>query len=118
MYPDKGAKDRYSEQIDYTNIITFNKVREFGDGKIIGIEIENESDALKCKTAIIVDDLCSRGGTFIGAATKLKELGVNRVELVITHCEDTIFDGEVLKGTVIDKVYTTSSILNRLEIVQ
>ena len=112
VYPDKGAKDRYSKQIDYPNIISFNKKRDFNTGKIVGIEIENEQEAVKCKTAIIVDDLCSKGGTFIGVASKLRGLGVSRIELVVTHCENTVFDGEVLKGTVIDKVYTTDSILD------
>ena len=41
---------------------------------------------------------------------KLKELGASDVRLYITHCEDNIKNGEILKTDVISKVYTTDSI--------
>jgi phosphoribosylpyrophosphate synthetase len=66
-----------------------------------------------CNIAIIVDDLSSRGGTFIGSAQALRKAFPNIEEIVlcVTHCENTIYDGEVLTGTDITKVFTTNSIL-------
>ena len=63
--------------------------------------------------AIIVDDLCSKGGTFILTASKLREMGATEIYLVVTHCEDTIFSGDILKTDLIKKVYTTNSILSK-----
>ena len=46
-------------------------------------------------------------------AEKLKEIGAKDIYLVVTHCEDTIFDGDILKTDLIKKVYTTDSILSK-----
>lgn len=42
---------------------------------------------------------------------KLKELGAEKVFLYVTHCENTILEGEVLSSGLIEKVYTTDSLL-------
>ena len=59
---------------------------------------------------VIIDDICSKGFTFYYAGQKLRDLGASDVRLYITHCEDNIKNGEVLKTDVISKVYTTDSI--------
>ncbi|AQS04813.1 ribose-phosphate pyrophosphokinase [Clostridium beijerinckii] len=112
VYPDAGAAKRYGKQIEYEKILTANKERDFKTGFINKLEINGIVESKNFK-AIIVDDLCSKGGTFILTAKKLKEMGATEIYLVVTHCEDTIFDGEILKTDLITKVFTTNSILSK-----
>ena len=112
VYPDTGAAKRYSKQIKYNKILTANKERDFQTGNITSLEINGtieDSDF----DAIIIDDLCSKGGTFMMTAEKLKEMGAKYIYLVVTHCEDTIFQGDVLKSDLITRIYTTNSILTK-----
>lgn len=111
VYPDAGAAKRYSKQIKYDKVLTANKERDFKTGRINKLEINGTVENKNFK-ALIVDDLCSRGGTFILTAEKLKEIGAGEIYLVVTHCEDTIFDGDILKNDLITKVFTTNSILS------
>ena len=68
---------------------------------------------LKMKRRIlIVDDICSAGGTFKFSAIKLKELGASDVSLYVSHCEDNIQNGDLLKTDLVSKIYTTDSILH------
>lgn len=112
VYPDAGAAKRYGKDISYEKILTANKERDFKTGYINRLEINGVTSEAKFK-AIIVDDLCSRGGTFILTAEKLKEMGATEIYLIVTHCENTIFDGDILKTDLITKVYTTDSIINK-----
>ncbi|WP_297425508.1 ribose-phosphate pyrophosphokinase [Clostridium sp.] len=119
IYPDAGAAKRYSKQIKYEKVLTANKERDFKTGYIKKLDINGNTESEKFK-AVIVDDLCSKGGTFILTAKKLKEMGATEIYLAVTHCEDTIFDGDILKTDLITKVFTTNSILskdhNKLEV--
>lgn len=45
--------------------------------------------------------------------SRLRDMGASEIYLVVTHCEDTIFKGDILKTDLIKKVYTTDSILSR-----
>ena len=45
--------------------------------------------------------------------SRLRDMGASEIYLVVTHCEDTIFKGDILKTDLIKKVYTTDSILNK-----
>ena len=60
-----------------------------------------------------MDDISSRGGTFYFSAKKLKELGAKEIYLYISHCENTILEGEVLSSGLIKKVFTTNSIFTK-----
>ena len=113
VYPDAGAEKRYSKQINYNKILTASKERDFKTGRIKSLNISGNTEVNKGFTAVIVDDLCSKGGTFILTAEKLREIGAKDIYLVVTHLEDTIFDGEILKTDLIKKIYTTDSILSR-----
>ena len=59
---------------------------------------------------LIIDDICSRGGTFLHSAKKLKECGAWDIYLYVTHCENTILDGELINSGLIKKIFTTDSI--------
>jgi ribose-phosphate pyrophosphokinase len=112
VYPDAGAAKRYGKQIKYDKVLTANKERDFKTGHINKLDINGTIESKNFK-ALIVDDLCSRGGTFILTAQKLKEIGADEIYLVVTHCEDTIFEGDILKSDLITKVFTTNSILSK-----
>ena len=112
VYPDAGAAKRYSKQIKYDKILTANKERDFETGNIKSLEINGQIKE-KEFNAVIIDDLCSKGGTFILTANKLKELGAKDIYLVVTHTENTIFEGSILNTDLIKEVYTTNSILSR-----
>lgn len=114
FYPDSGAEKRYSKQIKYKNILTGIKERDFSTGFIKKLDIVGEIPKEPFRV-IIVDDLCSKGGTFMMSAKKLKELGATEVYLVVTHCEESIYEGDILKTNLIDRVYTTTSILNNTD---
>lgn len=111
VYPDAGAAKRYEKQIKYNKVLTANKERDFKTGDIIKLTINGRAEKENF-TAIIVDDLCSRGGTFMLTASKLKEMGAGKIYLVVTHCEETILSGDILNSDLIEKVYTTNSIIS------
>ena len=112
FYPDEGSMKRYSSTAlgEYAFGI---KKRDWKTGKIEGLDVAGCIDKIKDSAILIVDDICSRGGTFYHSAKKLKELGAKEVYLYITHCENTIFEGELLKTDLIDKIYTTNSIFTK-----
>lgn len=105
VYPDEGAMKRYQKNGQYVFGI---KHRDWETGQIQGLELVGEIPV--DRPALIVDDICSRGGTFIHTAAKLKEFGVKSVFLCVTHCENTILSGDLLNGEYIDGVFTTDSI--------
>lgn len=84
VYPDAGAAKRYGKDISYEKILTANKERDFKTGYINRLEINGVTSEAKFK-AIIVDDLCSRGGTFILTAEKLKEMGATEIYLILNY---------------------------------
>ena len=109
FFPDEGAMKRYSGgfQMPYAFGI---KNRDWKTGKILGYDIVNQEN-IKDKNVLIVDDICSRGGTFYHAAKALKAAGAKSVSLYITHCEKTIVLGELAESdNLVDHVYTTKSI--------
>ena len=115
FFPDEGACKRYS---DLECVKTFGlpvafgiKKRDWKTGNILGLDVVCDVD-LKDKKVLIVDDICSAGGTFKFSAKKLKELGAKDVVLYVSHCEDNIQNGELLTTDLISKIYTTDSILH------
>lgn len=106
MFPDAGAEKRYSKSFCYPTVVG-SKERDFSNGNIIKFNISGADVA--GKDVVIIDDLCSKGGTFVGAAKALKEAGAKDIYLIVTHCENTVWEGELFAH--IKKVYTTNSIL-------
>lgn len=102
MYPDAGAAKKYNA--DDTAIIG-NKHRN-SEGRIEKYELLNFVEGTKA--VVIVDDICSYGGTFVAAAEELRKRGVETIGLIVSHCEDNIAKGEVFDK--IDFVYTSDSI--------
>ena len=109
FYPDEGAGKRYSGMIPLPYAFGIKK-RDWKTGKIQGLDAAGDVDSIAGKNILIVDDICSRGGTFHFSAKKLKELGAANIYLYITHCEKTIFEGEVLTSGLIKKVFTADAL--------
>lgn len=112
FYPDEGARKRYGDLIDLPCFFGIKR-RDWKTGSIMGLDVSGPIDFIPGKDILIVDDICSRGGTFFHSAKKLKEFGANDIYLFVSHCENTILEGELLKGDLIKKVYTTDSIFTK-----
>ena len=109
FFPDEGAMKRYSGEIDIPYAFGMKK-RDWKTGHIQGLDIIN-AEVVKDKNVLIVDDICSRGGTFYHSAKALKAAGAKSVSLYVTHCEKTIVLGELASTDgLVDHVYTTKSI--------
>lgn len=108
VYPDNGAAKKYSRELygipKNLPVVVGNKHRD-ANGRIDKYEMPNINGA---KTAIIIDDICSYGGTLVAAAKALREAGVQNIYACISHCENNIVKGEVFN--YIDHVVTTDSI--------
>jgi ribose-phosphate pyrophosphokinase len=113
FYPDEGSMKRYSNLLNMPYVFGI-KCRDWKTGEILGLEVKGNIEDIKGKNVLIVDDICSKGGTFYHSAKKLKELGANKVFLYVSHCEDSLYDGELLKTDYVDHIYTTNSLLTRL----
>ena len=112
FYPDEGAMKRYSGMIKKEYVFGIKK-RDWTTGKIEGLDVVGCVNKIKDSKILIVDDICSRGGTFYHSAKKLKELGAKEIYLYVTHCEDTILEGDILTSDLVEKVYTTNSIFTK-----
>ncbi len=109
FYPDEGAGKRYSSMIEAPYCFGI-KQRDWSTGEIKGLSVAGECERIVGSDVLIVDDICSYGGTFFHSARKLKELGAGKIYLFVSHCEISILEGEVLKSGLLERVYTTDSI--------
>ncbi len=111
FFPDKGARLRYNSIIPFPNLYG-EKVRDFETGQIQGLDIVGELPGEGFR-AFIIDDISSYGGTFYHCAKKLKEIGASEIYLYVSHAENSILDGELLKSNLINGIYTTESIFTK-----
>lgn len=112
--PDAGAKARTAKIATAVNplrnqtieLIYCEKKRDASTGKIMNSHV-NATD-LTGKTAVICDDICDGGATFIGIAEELKKLNCQHVILYVTHGIFSkgmqVFDG------LVDQIFTTNSL--------
>ena len=119
-FPDAGAMKRYEETVHWAldrakcsaYIIHGDKKRDWATGKILGLDVTGYPP--KGGKVLMIDDICSYGGTMFYSAKKLKELGAGDIDMYVSHCENSILDKE--RGHLFDdpelihKVYTTDSI--------
>lgn len=112
FYPDSGAAKRYADLVCRTYAYGI-KNRDWQTGKIIGLDVITNGTDIAGKDVLIIDDICSYGGTFLHSARKLKELGANDIYLYVSHCENSILNGELIKSGLIKKIYTTDSIFTK-----
>lgn len=112
FYPDEGAMKRYSGLIEAPYAFGIKK-RDWVTGQIQGLDVAGMTDLIYDCNILIVDDICSKGGTFYHSAKKLKELGAKNIYLYVSHCENTILEGELLTSGLIERVFTTNSIFRK-----
>lgn len=117
FYPDKGAAKKYPEVLSNINIPYFfgAKTRDLENkGRIKEYELVDAPD-LNDKKVLIIDDICCLGSTAYNAAVLMKEQGASEVAFYISHCENGIFAGILLKsddkGYAVDKIYTADTML-------
>ena len=122
VYPDGNAAKKYKEYLSGFRSISLLKDRDFESGQITGSVIADSKDLAKIdiaklKNVVIVDDLCSKGGTFLNAARDIRRIlksdDIN-IDLVVAHCEYNIFNGQLLSedSPLNGNIYTSNSILN------
>ena len=111
FYPDEGAMKRYSGEMGMPYIFGV-KDRDWKTGQIKRLNLAGDVSMIEGKNILIIDDICSKGGTFYHAAKELKEAGAANIYLYVTHCENTIYEGELLKeDSLIKHIFTTNSLL-------
>lgn len=111
FYPDEGAMKRYSGGICLPFAFGVKR-RNWETGAIEGLDLMGDTEAINGRDVIIIDDICSKGGTFYHSAKRLKEAGAANIYLYVTHCENTIHEGELLKeDSLIKHIFTTNSLL-------
>ena len=107
-FPDEGAMKRYSDKLQRPYAFGVKK-RNWETGKIEGLSLIN-GDKVVGKNVLIVDDICSYGGTFVHTAMALKAAGANNIHLYITHCENNILKGDVFKSNLFNSIYTMKTL--------
>ena len=107
--PDKGAVARCEairQTLGLGEMVLCQKQRDPKTGNIVKTEVLSED--LTGRTAIITDDICDGGYTFIKIAEQLRAKHAERIVLYVTHGIFSkglaVFDG------LIDEVITTNSL--------
>lgn len=113
FYPDAGSQKRFDMEGLSFPYLYGEKKRDWDSGKIIGLDVCGDVPTNPFNV-LIVDDICSYGGTFLRSAKALKELGADKIYLYVTHCENSVVNGDMISSGLIEHIYTTNSIY-RLE---
>ncbi|MDP3987795.1 MAG: ribose-phosphate pyrophosphokinase [Candidatus Levybacteria bacterium] len=110
--PDMGGIRRIKLLSGMLNNLSYaaiekNRDLETGEVEMVGAQgLDN-----KYKTAIIVDDMISSGGTIAGASDFLKEKGIKEVFVFATHAIFSDDAPQILsKNELIKKVYVTDAV--------
>jgi len=101
---DAGAQKKIFKlaKILQTEVIPCDKRRDTKTGEISGVVVH--ADDLTGVTAVMVDDICDGGRSFIEVAKGLREKNAEKIILMVTHGFFTkgmgVFDG------LVDEIYT------------
>ena len=126
VYPDATAEKRYSKEIEKPlGSILCIKDRDFDTGKIKSIipvtDLDPNKDWSKTKF-IMVDDLCSYGGTFDLAINEIRKTfkTAQHFELVVGHLEKSYLYGKLKDNPYFKELWTRKTLgwqygLNELE---
>ena len=103
--PDAGSIKRTLKfsKLMKLNAIFMHKERNYEISNTIeNMMIVGNTEYIKNKTAIILDDMCDTGGTLIKCAELLKKSGANNIICCVTH--------GILSGPAIDRLNSTEYI--------
>jgi ribose-phosphate pyrophosphokinase len=84
--PDGGALKKIYKVAAYLGgieVVECSKRRNVKTGELSGFTVY--TDSLKGKHAVIIDDICDGGGTFLGLAKALKEKEAEKLSLLVSH---------------------------------
>ena len=104
FFPDAGAQKRYA--IDFPSAVGY-KTRDFKTGSITDYTIQGEVG----RSVLIIDDMCSRGGTFVHAVQELWKKGAIIVYLLVSYCEENVHTGPAL--SYLEKIYTSNEMVKK-----
>lgn len=115
-FPDAGAAKRYSSMFPEYKYCYGEKIRDWDTGKILGLEIRTNGVSLDDRIVLIIDDICSYGGSIYYSANEIASYSPKKIYAYVTHCEDSVLDTE--KGTLIkdlenntvERLFTTDSL--------
>lgn len=109
--PDAGASKKVSKLAERLNkeFVQAVKTRDPETRELSGVEVYGDVEGRNC---VIIDDICSGGGTFIGLGKKLKELGAKNLYLIVSHAEGEWGINRVAE--TFEMIYTTNSMGNGL----
>ncbi|GGX22486.1 ribose-phosphate diphosphokinase [Undibacterium macrobrachii] len=108
--PDAGSNKKIFElasRLGGLEVVRADKLRDVRNGAIVGTEVFCED--LSGKTALIVDDICAGGRTFIELAKKLKSKNCNKIVLAVSHFEGSAQEDKLAESGI-DALYTTNSL--------
>lgn len=111
FFPDEGAMKRYSDKFELPYAFGIKK-RDWATGEIKGLQLMNGA-LVEDATVLIIDDICSRGGTFYHSAKTLRAAGAKDIYLYVSHAEKTMLEGDMYKSDLVKKIYTTDSLFKK-----
>lgn len=115
-FADEGALKRYADLFPSYPIVYGIKKRNWENGKIEGLELVKHGVELRGARVLMVDDICSYGGTFYYSATKLKEEGAAEIYSYSTHTEGSLLKDrskyyKLLLNREVERHFTTESLV-------
>lgn len=101
--PDTSSAKRYF-RADLPMIVG-SKHRD-ASGKIDFYELIGDLSTVR--SALIRDDICSSGNTLLKAATRLRDAGVKKIDVLVSHLENQAIASPLMQQ--IDQIYTSDSV--------
>lgn len=129
ILPDEGALKKQGGPASSSIALVMRKTRDPETGKISGVEPFLDERFIKDrmgnlnryynpdvsgnKRLMIVDDICEKGGTFIGVVKKLRSLGLTvPIDLYVTHGVFPCYQAMGAMDGVFDNIYIYSTRLH------
>lgn len=116
VFPDAGAEKRYGGMYTGHRYMVGFKRRAWQSGEITHFDLMDPTRSQivthpKETKALIIDDLCSKGGTFLATAETLKrDYAIVDTTLLVAHLETSVHRGEMINSGLIQNIYATNSI--------
>lgn len=111
--PDAGANKKIFKVSQSANVpmVQADKIRDTATGEISHTIVHSDWQELGGTNAIIVDDICDGGRTFLELAKVLKSMDVRSIDLYVTH---GIFANglEAMKDAGIENFYCSNNLFN------
>jgi ribose-phosphate pyrophosphokinase len=117
--PDAGARKKIlkvAAELENDQVIFADKVRDPATGKITGTKVDFSGVTIEATTPfLIVDDICERGGTFIGIAAAIQRHYPTSTRDIYLHVTHGMFpDGldeiaKYFKGVSVTNMMNSSS---------